>query len=120
MVLSINTIRWVFDHLYAKSWKAKSKASTPKTLIDGSNGVANVNADGFDCVELASGNAKAADVEADWVESGVGAGVIVDAVSLKLDVFAIKASAWLTTTSGQVGYKPKKKKPPRPVNEALV
>lgn len=54
--------------------------------------MANVNADRFNWVEWASNNAKVADIEADEVELGVGARVIVDAISLKLDVFAIKAS----------------------------
>ncbi len=69
---------------------------------------------------MASSNTKVADVEVDWVELRVEARVIVDAVSLKLDVFTIKAFAWLTTTLGQVGYKSEKKNLPRPVNKALV
>ena len=77
--------------------------------------MANINADGFDWVELTSGNDKVADIKADWVKSRMWSRVIVDAVSLKLDVFTIKA-----TTFGQVGYKPEKKNPLRPIKKASV
>lgn len=55
---------------------------------------------GFNQVKLTSNNAKVANVEADWVDSVLGARIIVDMVFLKLDIFAMKASTWLTTTLG--------------------
>lgn len=96
----MSTIRRVLDYLCTKSWKAKNKASTLKTLIDGSNKMTNANMDGFDPVKLISNNTKVANIEANWVDSAPGAGIIVDVVFLKLDIFAMKASTWLTTTLG--------------------
>lgn len=68
-------------------------------MINGSNRTANVNADGFDRVKLASSNAKMADVKAYWVESQARSSIIVDGIPLKLNAFAIKTSAWLITIS---------------------
>ena len=56
--------------------------------------------DGFNQVELTSNNAKVANVEADLVDSVLGARIIVDMVFLKLDIFAMKVSTWLITTLG--------------------
>lgn len=89
-------------------------------MINGNNGAISINADRFNEVELAGSNAKIVDIKVDWVELRVKARVIVDAVSLKLDIFIIKISAWLTIKSGQLEYKPEKKNLPTLVNKALI